>query len=231
VTALVHPIIPEATARIWTQLGLGEIGQVDLRKLAWGQLELGAKLGNVEAVFPRADKSVIERMQLMEQERSAESETKSSAADAPTGETKAQPAQPAATSRAPVVPAPATATPSSSPATGDGAAGKIGIEDFLKVELRVGEVKVAEKVKGADKLLRLEVDIGTEVRQIVAGIAKAYDPEKLVGRKVVIVANLAPRKLRGLESNGMIVAASLGDEGQPVLAGFLEDVPVGAKLK
>ena len=74
----------------------------------------------------------------------------------------------------------------------------------------MGQVKFAEKVKGADKLLRMEVDIGTEVRQIVAGIAKAYDPEKLIGRKVVIVANLQPRKLRGLESNGMIVAASLG---------------------
>ena len=72
--------------------------------------------------------------------------------------------------------------------------------------------------------------IGTEVRQVVAGIVKAYDPENLVGRKVVIVANLRPRKLRGLESNGMIVAASL-DDGQPVLAGFLEDVPIGAKLK
>ena len=107
---------------------------------------------------------------------------------------------------------------------------KITIDDFLKVEMRVGEIKVAEKVKGADKLLRMEVDIGSEVRQVVAGIAKAYDPEKLVGRKVVIVANLQPRKLRGLESNGMIVAASLDDD-LPVLAGFLEDVPVGAKLK
>jgi len=108
--------------------------------------------------------------------------------------------------------------------------GKIGIEDFAKVELRVGMVKIAEKVKNADKLLRLEVDIGSEVRQIVAGIAEAYAPETLIGRKVVIVANLAPRKLRGLESNGMIVAASL-EGGQPVLAGFLEDVPVGARLK
>ena len=114
------------------------------------------------------------------------------------------------------------------PATSDN---KITIDDFLKVELRVGEVKVAEKVKGADKLLRMEVDIGSEVRQIVAGIAKAYEPEKLIGRKVVIVANLQPRKLRGLESQGMIVAASLGEDGVPVLAGFLEDVPVGAKLK
>ena len=107
---------------------------------------------------------------------------------------------------------------------------KITIDDFAKIELRVGLVKVAERVKNADKLLRLEVDIGTEVRQILAGIAEAYDPDSLVGRKVVIVANLAPRKMRGLESNGMIVAASL-EGGKPVLAGFLEDVPVGARLK
>jgi len=108
--------------------------------------------------------------------------------------------------------------------------GKISIDDFAKIELRVGQVKVAEKVKGADKLLRLEVDIGTEVRQLVAGIAEAYAPETLIGRKVVIVANLAPRKLRGLESNGMIVAASI-EGGKPVLASFLEDVPIGARLK
>ena len=107
---------------------------------------------------------------------------------------------------------------------------KITIDDFAKIELRVGIVKVAERVPKADKLLRLEVDIGTEVRQVLAGIAEAYAPETLVGRKVVIVANLAPRKMRGLESNGMIVAASL-DGGKPVLAGFLEDVPVGARLK
>jgi len=130
-------------------------------------------------------------------------------------------------------PAAAPATPATRVAVKPPAAtpdGKITIDDFVKVELRVGVVKVAEKVKNADKLLRLEVDIGSEVRQIVAGIAEAYAPETLVGRKVVIVANLAPRKLRGLESNGMIVAASL-EGGQPVLAGFLEDVPVGARLK
>jgi methionyl-tRNA synthetase len=107
---------------------------------------------------------------------------------------------------------------------------KITIDDFAKVELRVALIKVAEKVKGADKLLRLEVDLGTEVRQIVAGIAEAYAPETLIGRKVVIVANLQPRKLRGLESNGMIVAASL-EGGKPVLAAFLEEVPIGARLK
>ncbi len=141
-----------------------------------------------------------------------------------------------------IIPPVPAATQAVSPATGSGNAapaaaspaakdGKISIDDFLKVELRVGQVKVAEKVKGADRLLRLEVDIGTEVRQVVAGIAAAYAPESLVGRKVVIVANLQPRKLRGLESNGMIVAASVGEDGSPVLASFLEDVPIGAKLK
>jgi len=110
-------------------------------------------------------------------------------------------------------------------------AAKIGIEDFAKVEMRVGQVKSAERVAGADKLLQLQVDIGDEVRQIVAGIASAYKPEDLVGRKVVVVVNLQPRKLRGVESNGMIVAASSGPDGSPVLAGFLEDVPVGARLK
>ena len=118
----------------------------------------------------------------------------------------------------------AAAAPAVAPAT------KIGIEDFAKVEMRVGQVKTAERVAGADRLLQLQVDIGDEVRQIVAGLALAYKPEDLVGRKVVVVTNLAPRKLRGVESNGMIVAASLPD-GAPVLAGFLEDVPVGAKLK
>ncbi len=108
---------------------------------------------------------------------------------------------------------------------------KISIEDFAKVELRVAIVRVAERVPKADRLLRLEVDLGYEQRQIVAGIAEAYTPESLIGRKVVIVANLAPRKLRGLESNGMIVAASVGEKGKPVLAGFLEDAEIGARLK
>jgi methionyl-tRNA synthetase len=210
VTALVHPVIPESTARIWEQLGLGDLSKLDLRELAWGQLPLHTKLGKVEAVFPRADKSTVERMQQMEQERAGQPAVRE-----PPAETKAV-ARPVAAEGA-VVRAPTNNT--------------ITIDDFAKVELRVAQVKVAEKVKGADKLLRLEVDLGTETRQIVAGIAKAYDPEKLIGRKVVIVANLAPRKLRGLESQGMIVAASVGEDGVPVLAGFLEDVPVGARLK
>ena len=218
VTALAHPVIPDATARIWGQLGLGDIRKFPLSELKWGQLPLSTKLGNVEPVFPRADKSAIERMQKMEeQQRSGPSAT------------PAQPdASPQATAASPVATQAAAAPAAKSAATVPD--GKISIDDFAKVELRVGQVKAAEKVKGADKLLRLEVDLGTEVRQVVAGIAESYAPELLIGRKVVIVANLAPRKLRGLESNGMIVAAS-PEGGKAVLAGFLEDVPVGTRLK
>lgn len=108
---------------------------------------------------------------------------------------------------------------------------RISIEDFAKVEMRVGEVKSAERVAGANKLLKLLVDIGSETRQIVAGIAETYSPEQLLGKKIVVVVNLQPRKLRGVESNGMLVAASVGADGRPVLATFAEDVEVGARLK
>jgi methionyl-tRNA synthetase len=217
VTALAHPVIPDATSRIWAQLGLGDIRKFPLSELKWGQLQLGTKLGNVEPVFPRADKSAIERMQKMEEQQRGGLTT----------EAQPDPAPPAtATPPEATPPAP---TPAAKPAASV-PDGKITIDDFAKIELRVGQVKAAEKIKGADKLLRLEVDLGTEVRQVVAGIAESYAPELLIGRKVVIVANLAPRKLRGLESNGMIVAAS-PEGGKAVLAGFLEDVPVGTRLK
>jgi methionyl-tRNA synthetase len=211
VTALAHPVLPNATARIWVQLGLGDIKKFDLSQLRWGQLHLGTRLGEVQAVFPRADKSAVARMQKIEEQGV---------------ETGASPVETAPAGTASGKPGP---TPSEKPEATI-PEGKISIDDFAKVELRVAQVKTAERVKGADKLLRLEVDLGYEVRQLVAGIAEAYTPESLVGRKVVIVANLAPRKLRGLESNGMVVAAS-PDGGKPVLASFLEDVPVGTRLK
>src|SRR6202049_50429 len=207
VTALAHPVIPDATTKIWAQLGLGDIKKVALNELAWGQLRLGTKLGEVQPVFPRADKSAIERMQKMEEQQ------RSSPTLVATDETATQQST--------------LAVPAASSVAADG---KISIDDFAKVELRVGQVKIAERVPKADKLLRLEVDLGTEVRQVVAGIAESYTPESLIGRKVVIVANLAPRKLRGLESNGMIVAAS-PEGGKAILASFLEDVPVGTRLK
>jgi methionyl-tRNA synthetase len=238
ITALLHPVLPIATARIWAQLGLGDIAHARLTGLEWGQLKFGTKLGKVEAVFPRAEKNAIERMQQAELERAAAASASPTGSGAKAGELATQAA---VAEVAPPPPIPGTTAPTAQRATEAGGPGgapsstsngdRISIDDFVKVELRVGQVKTAEKVKGADKLLKLEVDIGSEVRTIVAGIAEKYSPEKIIGMKVVIVANLQPRKLRGIESNGMIVAASIGDQGQPVLASFLEDVPIGARLK
>jgi methionyl-tRNA synthetase len=214
--ALLWPVMPEAAEKIWSQLGFAEhVDHVRLADLHWGHLPQGQTLRAVQGVFPRADaKVVIERMREFEEaevKRQQELLGKTVPSESPA------PAE-----------APAT-VPATAPASASN--GQISIDDFAKVDLRVGIVKSAAPVKGADKLLHLSVDIGeAQPRSIVAGIATAYTPEALVGRKVVIVANLAPRKLRGLESQGMIVAASL-EGGAPVLASFLEDVPVGARLK
>ncbi len=202
VTALAHPVLPHATEKIWRQLGqFRPLADLQLADLAWGQLAAGAAVGPAEAVFPRLKKD-----ETIERIETMENEMRNP-----------PPAAPAATPGA---------APAASPASD-----KIAIEDFAKIEMRVGEVKSAERVPNADRLLKLMVDIGTEVRQIVAGIAEVYAPESLVGRKVVVVTNLAPRKLRGVESYGMILAASVPPDGKPVLAAFLEDVPVGARLK
>lgn len=208
---LIYPVLPDSTAKIWSLLGFTEsLDTLRISGLAFGQLKAGQKIPEVAPVFPRIEaKPAIERMRELEEAERARQ-------DALLGKTPA-----------PVETKPAEAAPAQA-AEGDGT---ITIDDFVKVDLRVGIVKSAGPVKGADKLLHLFVDIGEAApRSIVAGIAKAYSPEQLVGRKVVIVANLQPRKLRGLESQGMIVAASL-EGGSPVLAGFLEDVPVGARLK
>ena len=272
ITALVHPVLPEATAKIWTQLGLGDITTADLHNIQWGSLKAGTKLGELAPIFPRAEKDAIQRMQDIENENSSTlrpnaehapssapeagpktgnlpgaspavktaqmpSHSAEAAAEhhayvpgaAPVPVAAGEPTPPTASASAPVTVAPVSAAPGTAgPATAE--APKITIDDFAKIELRVARVLVAERVPKADKLLRLEVDLGYEQRQILAGIAEAYTPESLIGRKVVIVANLAPRKLRGLESNGMIVAASV-EGGKAVLAGFLEDIEIGARLK
>ena len=212
VIVLAHPVLPESTAKVWSLLGQpGTVSGVELDGLRWGQIAVGVQLGKAQTLFPRVEKTeAIERIEAM-----ANDELNPSA-----------PA-PAAASHSPAV-ASASGGGAAAPAP---AAEKIGIEDFAKVEMRVGQIKTAERIVGADKLLKLTVDIGTEIRQICAGIAQFYEPDSLVGRKVAVVTNLAPRKLRGVESNGMIIAASVGPEGRPVLAGFHEDVEVGARLK
>jgi methionyl-tRNA synthetase len=207
VTVLAHPVLPDSTTKIWTLLGQpGSVSAVELEGLRWGQLTIGVPLGKPQTLFPRVEKSeAIERIEAM-----ANEELNPTIA---------------------ATPVPAATPAASSAAAAPVASEKIGIEDFAKVEMRVGQIKTAERIVGADKLLKLTVDIGVEIRQICAGIAQFYEPDSLIGRKVAVVTNLAPRKLRGVESNGMIIAASVGPEGRPVLAGFLEDVEVGARLK
>jgi methionyl-tRNA synthetase len=205
---LLTPVLPGPIAKIWQQMGFEtESDTIRVADLHWGHLKAGQQLRATEAVFPRLDvKLTVEKMmdgELAERKRQDLLLGRAAAAEEPKEE------------RPPMAPL----------------APEITIDDFVKVDLRVGKVLTAAAVKGADKLLHLSVDIGEpEPRSIVAGIALAYKPEALVGRKVVIVANLAPRKLRGLTSQGMIVAASV-EGGLPVLSGFNEDIPVGARLK
>ena len=206
ICALAHPVLPHSTTEIWRQLGFKDsLEDVRAGHLDWGSLDTGQKIGAIAPVFPRLDlKPTVQKMQELEEvEKNRQAALMGKVPEHSAG---------AQTPTAPV-------------------SDLITIDDFSKVDLRVGEVKSAEPVKGADKLLHLKVDIGEpEPRTIVAGIALAYRPEQLIGRKVVIVANLAPRKLRGFTSQGMIVAASLED-GSPVLAGFHEEIAPGARLK
>jgi methionyl-tRNA synthetase len=200
-TALLSPVLPQSAPKIWAQLGMPEsIEEVRFETLVWGTLQPGQKIGEIAAVFPR-----IELKEAVAKMRELE-ELVTAQQNVLLGK-KTEPAE----------------APAGEP--------KISVDDFAKVDLRVGLVKFAERVKNSDKLMHIKVDIGeAEPRTIVAGIAEAYTPEQLLNRKVVIVANLQPRKLKGIESNGMIVAASV-DGGKPVLAGFDEDIPVGARLK
>jgi methionyl-tRNA synthetase len=210
---LLAPVLPAAAPQIWRQMGLeGAPSDLDPASLEWGGLAAGHPIGDVAPVFPR----------LNEEKIMSDIQDETRQPDAP--EADASPAG--------AVEAPAEHATQAEPTAAAADREYITIDDFTKVDLRVGEVLEASRIEGADKLLKLRVDVGeAEPRQILAGIAQYYEPDALVGRKVVIVANLKPRKMRGLESQGMVVAASVGDEGKPVIATFAEDVPNGARLK
>jgi methionyl-tRNA synthetase len=231
-SVLLHPIMPEATRRIYSQLGLSNsLGQTNPADLKWGDLPEGTRIGDVEPVFPRLDKARIIR-EINEESDTAVSTGSDSdrvAVSPGTHATEAD-AVPGAASAAETKPAPPMQGATEAEAVST--EGPIDITDFAKIELRAGEVLTAERIPKADKLLLLTVDIGeTKPRQILAGIAQYYEPEQMIGRKIAVVANLKPRKLRGYESQGMLLAASVGDDGRPVIATFTEDVPNGARLK
>ncbi|HXI61413.1 MAG TPA: methionine--tRNA ligase [Pyrinomonadaceae bacterium] len=210
---MLYPVMPTAAREIHQQLGLtDDVGKIDARSLRWGDLKEGVQIQEVKPLFPRIDKA-----KTMEEIREQKSEVKSQKLEEQSSSPVAQGSGQHATE---------------ADAGAIGVTNFIDITDFTKVDLRVGEVRTAERIPKADKLLLITVDIGEEKpRQILAGIAQYYEPESLVGRKIVVVANLKPRKLRGYESQGMLLAASVGDEGKPVIATFAEDVPNGARLK
>ena len=210
---LVAPVLPESARGIWAQMGLaGDPLLINPNEAKWGErLEVSA-IDRVSPAFPKLDKEKV----MMEINNEA-SQSSASATNEPVGE---QAEQAKKEERATVA------------AAAQSESNIITIDDFVKIELRAATVLEAERVPKADKLLRLQVDLGEEKpRQIIAGIAQHYAPEEVVGRKIIVVSNLAPRKLRGLESNGMLLAASIGEDGRPVLATFTEDVPNGARLK
>jgi len=179
---------------------LGLKGQLGPQDLEWGRLEPGRPLGRIEPLFPRVETATKE---------------------APVSDDK----PPMGTTGDKPTPPPVETTPAAPPPAGD----KIDISEFARVELRAARVTAAERVQGSKKLLKLQVDLGTEARQVVAGIAEAYAPEALVGKTVIVVANLKPAKLMGQESNGMVLAGSI--DGRPVLCTFEAEVPPGTKVK
>jgi len=204
---LLQPFMTKAPHKIWAQLGIaeGELTAWDSLR-TFGAIPAGTRVGKGEPIFPRLD--VEQEIAYIVESMGGAAATLTTAPDA------AKAAEPQA---AAAVPAPAER------------AAEIGIDDFAKVELRVAQVVAAEPVKGADKLLKLQLDLGFERRQVVSGIAKFYSPEELVGRKVICVTNLKPAKLRGEVSQGMILAASHGD--QLALATVPEGMPNGAIVK
>jgi methionyl-tRNA synthetase len=199
---MLSPFIPATSRRIFETFGLPSADPT-AADLAWGKLPLSQPMRDAPALFPRVDTAAY-----FKDKDGAMTDTGN-----PTPPT------------APLPPAPASAAPS--PPADD----RIGIEDFQKVRLRTARILVAERVPKSNKLMRLEVDLGDERRQIVAGIAAAYEPEALVGRNIVVVVNLKPARLMGVESNGMVLAASVGEAGAPVLLDVAADVPPGSKVK
>jgi methionyl-tRNA synthetase len=218
---MLAPIAPGAAAEVLGRLGAPKTAE-GLRPadLAWGGLPLGAPLAPAAPLFPRADPKAYfadaPKETTVTEETRPVVRPEEPAATVPAAEPPAAPAAPAA--------APVAAAPAAEPA-------RISIEQFFAADLRVAEIVAAEKVEKSKKLMKMKVRIGEEERTIVAGIATAYAADELVGRKVVVVANLMPAKLMGIESNGMVLAASLPGTGEPSLLAVDPSVPSGTKVK
>jgi methionyl-tRNA synthetase len=188
VTLLITPVMPGSARRIYAMLGLPDDPTGErLDEAAWGELPPGGKLGTREALFPRLKKQ--ETLAAIGKRREAsmvEEKPRTKPEPKPTAQELGK---------------------EPFPETDD----YISIDDFAKVDLRVGAIAEAVRVEGTDKLVRMRVDLGSETRQLVAGIGGKYEPEQLVGKKIIVVANLRPATIRGVRSEGMLLAAVDGD--------------------
>ncbi len=236
--ALLAPIAPGTAEEVFRRLGAPKrAADVAERDFAWGQLPLGVPLEPAPPLFPRADPKAFfasrgagvpeakKEIKVTEEKRDDSSKVNVPAVTpAPAGAAQAAPSPDSPSKQIP----PVSPVPAAAPAP---AGARVPIDDFLKLDLRVGEVIAAEKIEKSKKLMKMTVRFGDEVRTIVGGIATAYAADQLVGRKFAFVYNLAPAKLMGVESNGMILAATLPDTGEPSLLMVDPAVPSGAKVK
>ena len=213
VAALIEPVMPETAVRIRGMLG---VQAEPWTVLASGTLVPGTQMGAVEPLFPRIEKTIEELRSMTTGNESAPTPS---------------PSAPGPSTAAPATSVPpAAAAPAAAPTAAPASDGHIAIDDFMKVELRVAKVLEAESVPKSKKLIKLRVDVGTEQRTILAGIAEAYKPEELVGRTIVVVANLKPRPMMGMESQGMVLAAST-ETGPPSLVAVDPSLPAGARVR
>lgn len=202
VAILIAPFVPVTAPKIYEQLGLGKPESFFMADAVWGKLATGTKVQKGEPLFPRIEVTEAGETVIAATKKTA---AKAIKAEAPKAEAKKE-AKPAAA-----------------------AADEITIDDFAKIDLRVATVIAAERVPKTDKLIKLQVKISDEERTIVSGIAQHYEPENLIGKNVIVIANLKPAKLRGIESRGMVLAASDG-EGNLVLADA-PGIASGSKVK
>lgn len=202
IAILIAPFVPVTAPKIYEQLGLGKPESFFMADAVWGKLATGTKVQKGEPLFPRIEVTEAGETVIAATKKTA---AKAIKAEAPKAEAKKE--------EKPVAPA----------------AGEITIDDFAKIDLRVATVVAAERVPKTDKLIKLQVKIGDEERTIVSGIAQHYEPENLIGKNVIVIANLKPAKLRGIESRGMVLAASDG-EGNLVLADA-PGIASGSKVK
>jgi methionyl-tRNA synthetase len=224
IAALTDPVMPGAAERIRRMLGVAVEPWSALKP---NTLAPGTRLGPIESLFPRIEKTLEElRGMTTDNQQPATPEPAPAPAPSAPATTATPTAAPPAPAAQPTAPA-AVAAASTAAMTDDP---RISIDDFMKVELRTAKVLEAEAVPKSKKLLKLKVDVGSEQRTVLAGIAEAYQPEQLIGKTIAIVFNLKPAKLMGIESNGMVLAAS-SEGGKPTLITFDDAVGPGWRVR